>query len=118
MQLIIKKEQIIRDALEFWRYCEENLGVFNSSRNHPSSESKAKTVKRKFYFVKEGSVDRSTDRLAKYNPQKGIRAIHEARSTGDSAIILTRNRGCACISCLTEETASDCININLVDSLV
>ena len=95
---------IIRDAKEFFDYCQENLTIINCMLN------------RVFYFISKEEMELYRETFPKHlhKTVAGTRSFHQiANKPGYmNGTIFTKVFSCACYSCLNGSNHCDCVDGN------
>lgn len=92
---VVRKDNIIRGALELFQFCDAKLKKIGDGPEWASRRTK--TVRREFYYIEPNVVQHNGNQ---WKTVKGTRSFHEVRSTMNELTILVRDIGCACDQCL------------------
>ena len=105
---VVRKNALIRSALELYRFCDEHLKIENEER---------RTVVREFYYIQKGDVKRNV--IGSWKTVKGTRGFHEVHGNDSQAQnLLVRDIGCACEGCLSFKGCEDIIIPPLTSKLI
>lgn len=101
---VTNNKALVRNAGEFFAYCEEYLTTVCPNAAFPSQRVDSK---RKFFYIDEKEINRT--KMEGVKTVKGTMSIHAVRATGQSHHIQSRPLSCFCMFC-TKGEGTVCIN--------
>ena len=104
VKAVTRRQYVIRDAAEFYAYCQKELKIVGNSV-YRSEQTKYENSAREFMYVpKENIVRPRPEREA--NTVKGSQKIHCAAATGQPCQVRLRHLTCFCDGCMNGRPCS------------
>lgn len=113
---VTRDQSIIRNAEEFYRFCQNNLATVGAGIFH-SREQKYRSAGRKFFLVSPEDINRDRPERS-VQPVKGTMSIHSVLPTGSAYKLQLRKLSCCCSNCYIGQNSKEsknCLNTEIVD---